>query len=91
MAEIERWPVRGFSAAMLTMLVAPAGAAGMRSGAACAKAPKMSERSRPQARLRMPTAAGKRGFSTLPSGTRQVKARVVPKLSVMPGCSAEST
>ena len=76
---------------MLMIEVAPAGAAGSRSGAACAKAPKIRLRSRPQVRLRMPTAAGNCGLSTLPSGTWQVKARVVPKFSRMPGWSADST
>jgi hypothetical protein len=56
-------------------------AAGMRSGMARLKAPKIRLRSLAQVRLRMPTAAGKDGFSTVPSGAMQVKGRVRPELS----------
>ena len=62
----------------MTIELDPAGAAGMRSGIAWLKAPKMRLRSRPQVRLRMPTAAGATGLRTLPSGAMQVNGRVRP-------------
>ena len=62
----------------LTIELDPAGPAGMRSGIARPKAPKMRLRMRPQVRLRIPTAAGKLGFTTVPSGSTQVKGRVSP-------------
>ena len=71
----------------LTMQLLPAGAAGIRSGIACAKAPKITERSRAQVSERMPTAAGATGFSTVPSGAMQVKGRVSPVFSRMRGLS----
>ena len=55
------------------------------SGIARLKAPKIRLRSLAQVRLRMPTAAGKAGLSTVPSGTMQVKGRVRPAFSTSRG------
>ena len=57
----------------LTIELEPAGAAGMRSGMAWPKAPNSRLRMRPQVRLRMPTAAGNCGLTTVPSGRMQVE------------------
>ena len=70
----------------LTIELDPAGAAGMRSGIASPKAPKIKLRNRAQVRLRI-TAAGKAGLSTVPSGTMHVNGRVSPEFSSSIGLS----
>ena len=65
--------------------------AGIRSGTARLKAPKTRLRSLAQVRLRMPTAAGKVGLSTVPSGAMQVKGRVRPEFSSNCGFSVYRT
>ena len=80
-------PVRSSVVMTLTMQLLPAGAAGSRSGTACEKAPKITDRSRAQVSERIPTAAGWTGFNTEPWGVMQVKGRVRPVLSRIFGLS----
>ena len=62
MAAITLFWVRSSVVMMLTIELDPAGAAGIFSGMARLKAPKIKLRRRAQVRLRMPTAAGKTGI-----------------------------
>ena len=87
MAAITRFPVLFSVVITLTIELEPAGAAGIRSGMARPKAPKIRLRNRPQVRLRMPTAAGYSGFTTVPFGRMHLKGRVRPILSRMFGLS----
>ena len=86
-----RRPVRLSVVITFMIELDPAGAAGIRSGTACAKAPNTRLRSRPQVRLRMPTAAGNCGLTTVPSGRMHVNGRVRPELSRIPGFREYST
>jgi hypothetical protein len=86
-AAITASPVRSSCVITLTIELEPAGAAGMRSGMAWPKAPNSRLRIRPQVRLRMPTAAGNCGLTTVPSGRMQWNGRVRPKFSTRLGLS----
>ena len=80
MAAMMRRPVR--SSVVLTFMIGPPdpGAPASRSGAAGAKAPRMSPWSRLHERVRIPTAAGNAGFTMVPDGRMQRHTRPTPVL-----------
>ena len=75
-----RRPVR--VSVVLTFMIGPPdpGDPARRSGAAGAKAPRMSPWRRLHDRVRIPTAAGNSGFTIVPEGRMQRQTRPTPEL-----------
>ncbi|MNY24048.1 hypothetical protein D3C86_1577420 [compost metagenome] len=71
----------------LTMLMPPAGDAGIKSGIARENAPMVAYWTTLQVRLRIPTAAGAIGLTTVPSGRMHVATRSMPALRSRSGFS----
>ncbi|CFW00292.1 Uncharacterised protein [Bordetella pertussis] len=69
----------------LSRVEPPAGQAGRRSGMARLKTPKVQAWMTAAIRLRMPTAAGACGLTTVPSGRTARQGRTLPALSTLRG------
>ena len=84
---IEAMTARPSGDIVFTLMIAspPAGAAAMRSGTARENAPNTACMMTLQVRLRIPTAAGGSGLTTLPSGRMQRHTSRTPELSKMRG------